>query len=131
MAMAASLFPYPLKLSTKPFFHYSIICCPKNYSLLDSIHALTIETANEAFTVEGNSLVFETNIEENIDNVDIFEEKIELALRRKQRRKRRRCCDSECLDIENGDKLFNSEPLKTSFYLTHKEDSEYSWYLKV
>lgn len=124
----ASLFPYPSKLSTKPFFHYAILYCPKNCSFLDPIHALTTEAANEAFTIEGSSLIFDTEIEENINKVEIFNEKIGLALRRK---KRRRCCYSECLDMEKGDKIFNSKPLKTGFYLTHKEDSEYSWYLKV
>ncbi|CAN4110306.1 unnamed protein product [Withania somnifera] len=122
----ASLFPYPCKLSTKPLFHFAILYSPKNCSLLDPIHALTIEAVNEAVTVEGNSLVFETNT----NKVDVFNEKIDLALRRKNRRKKRRCCYSECLDIEKEDNIFNSKVLKTGFYLTHKEESEYSWYLK-
>ncbi|PHT60517.1 RNA polymerase sigma factor sigD, chloroplastic [Capsicum baccatum] len=136
MAMAAwscsnhtpsSLFPYPAKLSSKPLFHYAILYCPKTCSFLDPIHALAIEAANEAVTIEGNSLVFKTD---NINEVEIFNEKIELALRRKKRRKRRRCCYSECLDMDKGDKIFNSKSVKTGFYLTHKEESEYSWYLK-
>ncbi|KAL3348448.1 hypothetical protein AABB24_021886 [Solanum stoloniferum] len=126
----ASLFPYPSKLSTKPFFHYSILYCPKNCSFLDPIHALTIEAANEAFTIEGSSLVFDTDFEESINKVEMFDEKIGLALRRKKRRKRRSCCHSECLEMEKGDKIFNLKPLKTGFYLTHKEEAKYSWYLK-
>ncbi|XP_010324724.1 RNA polymerase sigma factor sigD, chloroplastic isoform X1 [Solanum lycopersicum] len=126
----ASLFPYPSKLSTQPFFAYSILYCPKNCSFLDPIHALTIEAANEAFTIEGSSLVFDTDFEESSDKVEMFDEKIELALRRKKRRKRRRCCYSECLEMEKEDNIFNLKPLKTGFYLTHKEEAKYSWYLK-
>ncbi|KAK4372139.1 hypothetical protein RND71_007523 [Anisodus tanguticus] len=125
----ASLFPYPSKLSTKPLFHYAILYCPKYCSFLDPIHALAIQGVTEAVTIEGKSLVFETNIDESIDKVEIINEEIELALRRKKRRKRRRCY-SEYLDIEKGDKIFNTKPVKTGLYLTHKEESEYSWYLK-
>ncbi|XP_060217368.1 RNA polymerase sigma factor sigD, chloroplastic-like [Lycium barbarum] len=126
----ASLFPYPSKLSTKPLFHYAILFCPKNCSFMDPIHALAIKGANEeAVTIEGKTLVYETNIEESSSKFEIINEKNRLALRRKKRRKRRRCY-SECMDIDKGDKIFNSKPVKTGFYLTHKEESQYSWYLK-
>ncbi|XP_009612911.1 RNA polymerase sigma factor sigD, chloroplastic [Nicotiana tabacum] len=119
----ASLFPYPSKFSTKPLIHYhplAILYCPKNGSFLDPSHALAIEA---------KSLFFETDIEEESSSkIEIINEKIELALRRKKRRKRR--CYSEFLDMEKEDKISISKPVKTGLYLTLKEESEYSWYLK-
>ncbi|XP_009783017.1 RNA polymerase sigma factor sigD, chloroplastic [Nicotiana tabacum] len=129
----ASLFPYPSNFYTKPLIHYhplAILYCPKNGSFLDASYALAIERANEVLRIEAKSLVFETNIEEESSNkIEIINEKIELALRRKKRRKRRRCY-SECLDMDKGDKISISKPVKTGLYLTLKEESEYSWYLK-
>lgn len=70
--------------------------------LLDTSYALAIERDNEVVRIAAKSLAFETNIEEESSNkIEIINEKIELALRRKKRRKRRRCY-SECLDMDKG-----------------------------